>query len=181
MKRAELIKAIVAVLAAGGILTAGVSIYMSGAQIAAKEAQSVTAMDVPGDVIGTLAPGMQTGPGVDTGSEIIEDGVVVISSSRGTYDDFLRKLDALDASLSAVRKTSSDTSALARKNREEAELNAWMTQMNVIYDTICDKLDGVSRAALVRSQMERMDEISSSSEAARARAYELLEQYRDVL
>ena len=83
--------------------------------------------------------------------------------------------------MSAVRKTSSDTSALARKNREEAELNAWMTQMNVIYDTICDKLDEVSRAALVRSQMERMDEISSSSEAARARAYELLEQYRDVL
>ena len=138
-------------------------------------------MEAPGEVISTLAPETEAGPGVEGGSEIVSDGVVIINSSRGTYEDLRRKLDALDSSLSAVREANSDTSALAQKSREETELSAWTTQMNVIYDTISERLDESSRAALARSQAEKLDEISSSSEAARARAYELLEQYKDVL
>ena len=180
MKKRELCRAVLTVTVIGLMLTAGVSIYISGVLDPSAQMQS-GGIDQPGDVIGTLAPGSQTGPGAEDAGEIIGDGVVIINSSSGSYDDFLRKLEALDASLSSMREDSADTSALALKSREEAEKSAWTMQMNVIYDTIAGRLDDVSRAALARSQAEHMDGISSSSEAARARAYELLEQYRDIL
>ena len=181
MKKKELINAVIVVIIAGLILTAGVNLYISGAWSMGAQVQETMAIEKPGDVISTLAPEKQAGPGVDTGSEIVGDGVVIISTSRGTYEDLRRKLDALDASLSTIREGNSDTSAMAKKNREDSELSAWTAQMNVIYDTISEKLDDASRAALARSQAEKMEEIASDSEAVRARAYELLELYKDVL
>ena len=122
--------------------------------------------------------------------------------SSGRYEEFRRKFRETEETLERLQSgRPGDERSVTRKNQAVSELRYWETQLNSLYSCIMAVLPRDEAEALAKEQQEwrrRRDEKASAlargsaggpeqgaeytrvqAKATKARAYELLERYKD--
>lgn len=122
--------------------------------------------------------------------------------SSGRYEEFRKKFRETEETLERLQSgRPGDERSVTRKNQAVSELRYWETQLNSLYSCIMAVLPRDEAEALAREQQEwrrRRDEKASAlargsaggpeqgaeytrvqAKATKARAYELLERYKD--
>ena len=164
------------ILIAGLLLTAAVSRWIAASPGGSAGSEVI----IPGEVIGMDSPEREAGPGAGVFTAENEE-LIVIRQNEYSYDALHRRLEELDEALERDRRESGDNSAAAQRAQEETRLKAWTHQMEMICEILIPLLDAEEASSLSRRQQELMISIAGDPEAVRARAYELLETYRNVL
>ncbi len=122
--------------------------------------------------------------------------------SEGTVD-YEKHLENLDEQIRKIRDESGDSNTYSMKALADKELKLWNLEQNTIYETIARKLSDEERKSLEASQqawiksrdakaeeaakkysggtLEGLEYTASLAESTRARAYELVKEYTDVL
>lgn len=114
-----------------------------------------------------------------------------------------KRLGDLDAQIQKMRSESSDSTTISMKTLAEKELLLWKSEMNTLYSKIMEALDDEAQKNLEEAQqawqklrdtkaeeaarkysggsLEGVEYTASQAESTRQRAYDLVDQYLDVL
>lgn len=171
---------------------------------AASRAEGSRAAQTAGDLAGQGETDLSAaGTEEETAEENEGPGASYTPSSGGKYAEFQKKFSDTENTLERMRANSSANRSEAEKRSEaSSELRYWETQMNSLYQTLMEILPDEKAAVLSRDQQdwqkEREEKAASAAqnssdqsggteytlsqaESTRARAYELLEEYRSEL
>lgn len=116
---------------------------------------------------------------------------------------YQKHLESLDEQISKIRKESTDPTTYSMKALAAEELKLWNLEQNTIYDAISKRLSEEDKKSLEESQqawlktrdtkaeeaakkhsggtLEGLEYTASLTESTRARAYELVKEYMNVL
>lgn len=129
-----------------------------------------------------------------------EDVRTIEADARASYEEHLAEIDS---QIQKMRAEASDSSTYSMKNLAEKELQMWNLEMNSLYGTILKALGTDEAAELEKSQqawlksrdtkaedtarkysggsLEGVEYTASLAESTRQRAYDLVDEYIDVL
>lgn len=116
---------------------------------------------------------------------------------------YQKHLENLDEQIRKIREESADSNTYSMKALADKELKLWNLEQNTIYETIAQKLSDDGKKSLEASQqdwmksrdakaeeaakkysggtLEGLEYTASLAESTRARAYDLVKEYADVL
>jgi uncharacterized protein YecT (DUF1311 family) len=116
---------------------------------------------------------------------------------------YQKHLESLDEQIKKIREESGDSNTYSMKALADKELKLWNLEQNTIYETIAQQLSEEDKKSLEASQqawiksrdakaeeaakkysggsLEGLEYIASLAESTRARAYDLVKEYMDVL